>query len=110
CDLVQRAGGIGVAVRLLGGVEQCAYLVVVVPDVDVHTRGENPVAQPEGEELPGAHVSTDDHVVLGGAAAHILHAQVVLVGEEVGVPVVDVAAPGQHAAGALTLAGGVVPV
>ena len=59
-----------------------------VPDVHRHPRGDPTVAQPEGDELPAVAVPAHDHLVVGRAEPDVLHAEVVLVGEEVRHPLV----------------------
>ena len=65
---------------------------LTVPDVDVH-RGavtRSPASQ-KREELAARGVAAQDDPVAGTGGADVLHAEVVLVGEEVRLPVVDVA-------------------
>ena len=67
----------------LAGSDQVADRVVDVPHVDVHPGDHPPFRQPEGDELAGAEIAADhDHLDPEGEAA-VLHADVVLVGEEV---------------------------
>lgn len=58
---------------------------VDVPDVDVHAGQDATAGQPEGDKLPACEIAAHHHVpvttLLG--VARVLHAQVVLVGEEV---------------------------
>src|SRR5690606_11135118 len=71
-----------------------------VPDVDVHARQHPAVLHPERDELALAGVAPDDHLVVGAGRgpAAVLHAQVVLVGEEVRHAVVRLV-PAEHGAG-----------
>src|SRR4051812_13278368 len=75
----------------LAGLDQVADLVDDVPDVDVHAGDDVVPGQPERDELPAGEVAADDDplVVPGTRVADVLHAQVVLVAEEVRQPVVD---------------------
>ena len=81
-----------------------------VPDVDVHGRGDHVVAQPEGDELAGVAVAAHDHRVVGVAVPDVLEADFVLVGEEVGQPIVGLMEAGGVAAGGAALVEGVGPV
>ena len=68
------------------------------------------LAEPEGEEGPVLEVAADDNVVLGLGVADVLHAEVVLVGVEVGLPVVAVVLREDGPSGELAVPDGVVPV
>ena len=81
-----------------------------VPDVDVHRRRHDTVALPEGDELPVGEAAADDDVVAGVGVADVLHAEVVLIREEVREAVVGVAAAGRVGAGGDALVEGVGPV
>src|SRR3954471_2831568 len=59
-----------------------------VPDVDVHARGDDAVAQPEGDELARGGIPAEDHLLVARGEPRVLHADVVLVGEEVREPLV----------------------
>src|ERR1039457_3642444 len=79
-----------VRVHRLARTDQFLDRVVDVPDVDVHAGQYLPAAKPERDELTPGDVTTEDDLVVaaGFHVAGVLHAQVVLVGEEVGHPVV----------------------
>src|SRR5262249_32601096 len=83
---------VGEAGRIDGqsGPYQGCDLVVDVPDVDVHAGQHPPAPDPERQELAPRHVAAEDHLVVaaGVDVPGVLHAQVVLVGEEVGHAVV----------------------
>src|SRR3954453_10351006 len=91
-ELLQRGRRVGQpgGVDRLPGAHQVADRAGDVPDVDVHA-GEHPApGEPEGDELPLRQVTADDDAVVAarGDVPGVLHAQVVLVAEEVGQPLV----------------------
>ena len=93
--LGERYGGIGELVGVDDGParDEWSDLVRHVPDVDVH-RGQDVVltVEPERHELPPAEVAAhhDPRVGAGRGVTDVLHAEVVLVAEEVRQSVVDV--------------------
>src|SRR5690606_7646204 len=94
------------------GVDQGLDVVGDVPDVDVHAGHDLAVGQPEGDVLAAGEVAPDHHVVgLAGAdVTGVLHAEVVLVGVEVGQPVVGGVLAEHGAGGDGGLVEGVRPV
>src|SRR5579859_7795129 len=64
-------------------------LVLYVPDVDVHAGEYAPLLDPERDELARLDVAPEHHRVVPARLdpARVLHAEVVLVGEEVRHPV-----------------------
>ena len=71
----------------LTGADQLPDRVTDLPDVHVHRRENSSVAHPEGDELAGRNVAADhdpDVADLGIDVPGVLHAELVLVGEEVG--------------------------
>src|SRR5439155_4444821 len=69
-----------------------------VPDVDVHACDHAVADKPEGDELPARGIAAHDDPVPGAGVARVLHADVVLVGEEVRQAVVDLGSA-EHVAG-----------
>src|SRR5205807_4712994 len=59
-----------------------------VPDVGVHAGDDEAGGEPEGHELAAGGVAPEDDPIPGRGVARVLNAEVVLVGEEVGDPVV----------------------
>src|SRR3954451_19850922 len=79
-----RAGvGQAVAINPRVGRDQGTNVVLDVPDIDVHARGDAALAQPERDELAGGDVATHHDVVVATSEPRVLHPDVVLVGEEV---------------------------
>src|SRR5918998_861743 len=85
---LQGGSGVGESVGRDPPSDQCAKLVVDVPNVDVHGGGDYLLTEPKGEEGAVVHVAAEDHLVPGLRVADILHAEFVLVGVKVGLPVV----------------------
>src|ERR1700685_3902099 len=92
-ELGQRDVRVGEAgeVDRAAGADEGLDVVADVPDVDVHAGHDPAAGQPEGDELqPGAVAAEGDVVVGGGRGqARALHAEVVLIAEEVRHLVVD---------------------
>src|SRR5215203_485350 len=59
-----------------------------VPDIDVHAGDHMLMAHPEGDELARRRITPNHHAVARGGQPRVLHADVVLVGEEGGEPLV----------------------
>src|SRR5699024_7257762 len=77
--------------QALGGdllADEGTELVTVVPDVDVHGRGDSTVACPEHDEFAAGLIAPDDDLVGGAAVADVFHTEVELIGVEVRLPVV----------------------
>src|SRR6185436_1159059 len=70
------------------GVDQALDGVGDVPDVHVHAGEDVTIPEPEGDELAPLDVAAEDDLVPLGRVAGVLHADLVLVGEEVGQSVV----------------------
>src|SRR5829696_3559379 len=112
CELPEGDGGVGEQARVepLAAGDDRLEVLDDVPDVDVHGGGDDAVALPEGDELAIGQTSADHDAVGGLAGPHVFHAEVVLIGEEVGQPAVGVASTGGVDPGGGALVEGVGPV
>src|SRR5688572_28604909 len=91
------SGGQLLAIDPAARVDQLLDLLVDVPHVDVHAGDDASVREPEGDELARRWVAAEDDLVPAGRVTGVLHADVVLVGEEVRDPVVGDLVP-EHGA------------
>src|SRR5699024_6857234 len=99
--------------QALGGdllADEGAELVTVLPDVDVHGRGDPTVSCPEHDEFAAGPIAPDDDVVGGAAVADVFHTEVELIGVEVRLPVVGLCTAGDRRRRDFGLPDGVVPV
>ncbi len=74
-----------VGVDRVGCLDEGFDVVRDVPEANVHAGLDSLLVEPEGDELPGVGMATEDDLVVAGWAdvAGVFHAEVVLVGEEV---------------------------
>src|SRR5699024_8644655 len=99
--------------QALGGdllADEGTELVTVVPDVDVHGRGDSTVACPEHDEFAARLITPDDDLVGGAAVADVFHTEIELIGVEVRLPVVGLRTAGDRRGRDFGLSDGVVPV
>ena len=73
----------------MGVIDGCAFAYELfdrvgdIPDVDVHAGHDTIADHPEGDELPRRGIAAEDNPVPRAGEARVLHADLVLVGEEV---------------------------
>ena len=99
-EFLERHVGVGEAPVVDGDAlaDEALDRVGDVPDVDVHAGHDAIAGEPEGDELAARGIAAEDDAVPVAGEARVLHADVVLVGEEVRQAVVGVGAA-EHVAG-----------